>query len=866
LLLTSFILVFAFSYSFAQTVVFDNNATVLRGNEDALDITVDNPAAISAFEIIFEVSETSATGAVFDDLTINWDPDAVFGVLLNRYVDYSGFTNGTLPGTIRMYGMLQDDSDACLDPGQTVVAEVVFYTNNVCSGSIVLDGTTVTIDKCNSCIITAETQFVDCATGATVPAAVTAGTVTIINAPPQMASIPDHVMDWADFFSYQTVVTDDDLNSSPMMYESHTYSVSSVPPCGIGVSPTGLVTWSPTPADMVNACEYQVTVTVEDGCNVVASRQFMIYLWNDAPEVVCPTEVNQIVWGYAATGTVTGSDLDGGPLALTYSVVDWAGPGTVTIDPANGDWEWQTLEDPAYLGDFTLCIKVTDGAAIGCNPTYTNESNADTCCLPIHVISTGDVMILTDYPTRATGALLGSSQDVTVEMTNSTLDIGGYDFLIEYDQTVIALTGVAQGQFLTGCDWEYFEYRQGAAGNCGSNACDPGIVRIVAIADINNGLAHPSCFTGPPLGTGELAVLTFLISTNHTYECMFVPINFIWYDCGDNGISSVTGDTLFISRWVYNAEGVDITDPTADFPTIYGAPDDCDVSGGQGKPEPLRIIDFWDGGIEILCNEEIDDRGDINMNGIAYEIADAVLFTNYFLYGLGVFDVGINAPAGQVAATDVNADGITLSVADLVYLIRVIVGDALPYPKTVSPVKVAYTHGDNGVVTVNGTQIGAAFITASGNVVPELKATAMDMKYRYDEAANATRILVYSIEGNSFSGECVTIASEIVSIEMATREGNPINASLTPTHFALNQNYPNPFNPTTTISFTLPVASDYNVTVYNVSGQVVDQLSGTEAAGEVTVEWNAGSLASGIYFYKLQAGNFTDTKKMVLLK
>jgi len=82
----------------------------------------------------------------------------------------------------------------------------------------------------------------------------------------------------------------------------------------------------------------------------------------------------------------------------------------------------------------------------------------------------------------------------------------------------------------------------------------------------------------------------------------------------------------------------------------------------------------------------------------------------------------------------------------------------------------------------------------------------------------------------------------------------------------LNQNYPNPFNPTTTIELALPAASDWTLTIYNVSGQVVADYNGHNEAGIVTVNWDASNLASGLYFYKATAGSFSATKKMVLLK
>ena len=125
---------------------------------------------------------------------------------------------------------------------------------------------------------------------------------------------------------------------------------------------------------------------------------------------------------------------------------------------------------------------------------------------------------------------------------------------------------------------------------------------------------------------------------------MYVPIRFCWYDCGDNAISSVSGDTLFISRHVYDYNnGANEPDIAADnlFPSWTGANSTCDIALEDGKPDPLRIVDFQNGGIDIVCADSIDARGDINLNEIANEIADAVLFSNYFIYGLGVFDVNV---------------------------------------------------------------------------------------------------------------------------------------------------------------------------------------------------------------------------------
>ncbi|MFQ5500028.1 MAG: T9SS type A sorting domain-containing protein, partial [Candidatus Zixiibacteriota bacterium] len=268
------------------------------------------------------------------------------------------------------------------------------------------------------------------------------------------------------------------------------------------------------------------------------------------------------------------------------------------------------------------------------------------------------------------------------------------------------------------------------------------------------------------------------------------------------------------------------------------------------------------GGIDIVCADSIDARGDLNLNGISNEIADAVVYTNYFVYGLSAFNVNLE---GQIAASDVNADGLTLSVADLVYLIRIVVGDANPFPKVVETVNAEYTHNRAGVMSVVGeTQMGAAFVVVEGDASPELLASDMEMRYNYDGVN--TRILVYSMQANDFSGDFLQVTGDIVSIEMATSDGSIVATKELPTEFALNQNYPNPFNPSTTVSFSLPTASDYDLRIYNVNGQEVATFSGHAEAGIVELEWEASNLASGIYFYKLSADNFSDTKKMVLLK
>ncbi|MDZ7288765.1 MAG: T9SS type A sorting domain-containing protein [candidate division KSB1 bacterium] len=90
---------------------------------------------------------------------------------------------------------------------------------------------------------------------------------------------------------------------------------------------------------------------------------------------------------------------------------------------------------------------------------------------------------------------------------------------------------------------------------------------------------------------------------------------------------------------------------------------------------------------------------------------------------------------------------------------------------------------------------------------------------------------------------------------------------IVPTEYALTQNYPNPFNPTTTIEFALPRKSEVSLVVYDLSGRVVAELArGNFNAGFYKVDFDAANLVSGIYCYKLKAGNFVSVKKLMLLK
>ena len=94
-----------------------------------------------------------------------------------------------------------------------------------------------------------------------------------------------------------------------------------------------------------------------------------------------------------------------------------------------------------------------------------------------------------------------------------------------------------------------------------------------------------------------------------------------------------------------------------------------------------------------------------------------------------------------------------------------------------------------------------------------------------------------------------------------------VGEKLIPKKFELSQNYPNPFNPVTTIKYGLPVDSYVELRIFNLLGEEVARMvNQNQPAGFHEILWDASDVASGIYLYRIQSGDFVQTRKMVLLK
>jgi hypothetical protein len=299
-----------------------------------------------------------------------------------------------------------------------------------------------------------------------------------------------------------------------------------------------------------------------------------------------------------------------------------------------------------------------------------------TCILALNIQSNAEEPVPYQVRIGTAHSELGQQISIPVVKNSGSILMNGFDFLIGYNAAALIFLKAEPGQIFTDPEgWEYFVYRVGVTGNFGGEPFPFSLVRVVGIYDTNDG--HQPIHQDVPDGD-TLFGLSFQTSSDISYEDLFLPVKFFWLDCGDNSIafSDSSGDKLAVSDKVYDPILVeDITDTAAAFPTDGGAPEICiDI---QNPDSPVRLIDFFIGGVDVPSLTPIEDRGDINLNGISYEAADYVLFSYYFLYGLSAFTVNVDY---QIAATDINDDGNFLTINDFVYLARVIEGNAPAYP------------------------------------------------------------------------------------------------------------------------------------------------------------------------------------------
>ena len=201
-------------------------------------------------------------------------------------------------------------------------------------------------------------------------------------------------------------------------------------------------------------------------------------------------------------------------------------------------------------------------------------------------------------------------------------------------------------------------------------------------------------------------------------------------------------------------------------------------------------------------------------------------------------------------------------------------------PETALPIQLSYFHGTvTGESTVElrwGTlsetnnygfevekspNVPSSYQTIPNSFIPGHGTTLEPQHYAYTDHAAAAGLWWYRLKQMDLDG--TVHFSDGVQVDVVTG----VAIATTPGETALLQNSPNPFNPSTTIRYTLARRGNTTLKILDVLGREVATLvNGEEEAGDRSVDWNAAGLASGVYFYRLEAGSFLAVKKLLLLK
>ena len=182
-----------------------------------------------------------------------------------------------------------------------------------------------------------------------------------------------------------------------------------------------------------------------------------------------------------------------------------------------------------------------------------------------------------------------------------------------------------------------------------------------------------------------------------------------------------------------------------------------------------------------------------------------------------------------------------------------------------SPQTVTWNVANTSAAPVSAANVDIFLSTDGGNTFPTTLATGVpnngSASVTLPNIQNSSCRIKVKASNNIF----FDISNTNFTITNVVGIGN-VNAA--PLTFNLAQNYPNPFNPTTLINFTIPKTANVTLKVYDMKGELVtaliDGILTTE--GNYSYEFDGSKLASGMYFYKIEAGQYSETKKMILVK
>jgi len=552
---------------------------------------------------------------------------------------------------------------------------------------------------------------------------------------------------------------------------------------------------------------------------------------NSAPVIACPTlPANYCGHAYADYPFCV-TDVDGNHVTVTSNY------GTVvTTKDIAGEWCGYIDFCGVALNNVTLIINATDGS-----------DPADPCTIT-HFSTSGLVGAIIADMNDSFPMWPGYSAWMPVTLSAGCTCIGGFEFTIVYDPSVLQILDVRREAAIAGGEYWYVNYHPAITPGCPAGT-PSGAVKVTFINDLNNQTAPPDpCIT---VDNTPIFSIKWYVKPEYNYPTNFcIPICFYMCEPVNYQWNAVTDET---GLNVWKTEGCLDAFATTNF---------LDLNCGNIKIQtPGNVV-----------------PGDVNHNLQPYEIGDAVLLANYLMD-----PVTYPLDPWQIIAADVNGDGF-VGIADLIMLINIINGTVQPNGKlapldTPAIVAMPVNASGNMDVTVNSeASVGGAVVRINHAGVELGAPVANGMDMVYTDKNGVLSVVVY--DGTIPAGTHTLFTVPVVGsgsmtfgdVQVSDNVGHTLNASskvgeALPTSFSVAQNYPNPFNVKTSISFALPTSANVTVTIYNVAGQVVQTINaGQMSAGVNSVIWDASNVGSGVYFYKVVADGFSKTMKATLLK
>jgi len=464
--------------------------------------------------------------------------------------------------------------------------------------------------------------------------------------------------------------------------------------------------------------------------------------------------------------------------------------------------------------------------------------------------------------------------------------VAGYEILLAFDPACLTLIGVQERE-ISGYSSEFFDY----------SILPPGVVddwpavRVVAARDMPGGEDIPPI---PPDTSQAVFDLVFEVEPGLPAG-QLCDVKFVVNECSDNSLTDSIGQDL-ITPMVLDEVLVGSDTGACGFAeylvdscgTLQVVKDVALVDGFGFVDENVSCADGSKCPMGCLIVTPIW-KGDVNLNGIPFEISDISFYTRVMLGFFPIDDDTTTPPEGwtlgnwQIAAenSDLNENGAYWEISDLIRLINVVNG--MTFASVYGVEGSARISCEDRLIQIDAsTDIGGVFLEIfyEGKIEDVYAGESIDgMRLEWSATEDKARILLWSPESRYVpKGEKITLqisGAKILRLEkadVADKFGNTLSIEQSRPSLAFLKVVPNPSGKTVKIRYIIGDESDVILDIYDVSGRLVRKLRRKhQKAGSYIVTWNGRDdrgriVSSGIYLLRANVGEQTQTRKIVLLR